>query len=87
MLKHHNLAFFFSFQNVFLFIFPGASLLRLSFGESTRWGLVLEAARVRRPGVSMGRLTPPKESYGRTPPAVSVFTVAIAKEIYSARHM
>ena len=57
-----------------------------SFFWELRWGSgwrikAQAAARVGRPCISKGRLTPPLESAGRNPPA------AIAKEIYSAGHI
>ena len=68
-----------------LFFGRGGPLPCLFFLE-LRWGSGLRikaqaAARVGRPGISTGRLTPPKESAGRNPPA------AIVKEIYSAGHI
>ena len=64
---HHFLFLFFSF-----FSFCLGRGEPLSFFLELRWGSgwrikAQAAARVGRPGISMGRLTPPKESAGRNP--------------------
>ena len=73
------LPLFFSF---FFFLFLGrGEPLSVFLGASLGVWFRIKAqaaARVGRPGISKGRVTPPNESAGRNPPA------AIAKEIYRA---
>ena len=81
-----HFSFFFFFFLFFLFFsrrgepLPGFPFLVFRCGSG--WRIKAQAAaRVGRPCISTGRLTPPLESAGRNPPA------AIAKEIYSAGHI